>query len=210
MKPIDWRLCLVADAEAAEGGNIPALIKEAVDAGVTLVQLRGKKSSLREFLGLALETSEILKKKKIPLIINDRVDIALSCRASGVHLGQNDLPLPFARKILGKGKWIGITVNTVREAVEAEAEGADYLGVGPVFFTPTKKELRPLLGLAGLKAIRDKVRIPILAIGGINAANAREVMAAGADGLAVISAILGAEDVSRATRELIKAIGSHQ
>lgn len=208
MKLIDWTLCLVSDPEVARGREILPLIEESVDAGVTLIQLRGKKLKIRDFLELALETSKVLRAKNIPLIINDRIDIALSCEASGVHLGQEDLPLPFARKILGKNKWIGITVNTVKEALEAEAQGADYLGVGPIFYTPAKKELKPLLGLTGLKAIKEKVKIPILAIGGINAKNARGVIASGADGIAVISAIMAEEDIHRATRDLIREIRS--
>lgn len=208
MKPIDWTLCLVADPEEAGGREILPLIEEAVDAGVTLIQLRAKKIETREFLKLALETSKVLRARNIPLIINDRIDIALSCDANGIHLGQEDLPLPFARKILGKNRQIGISVNTVREAVEAEAGGADYLGVGPIFFTHTKKELKLLLGLTGLKKIRKKVKIPILAIGGINAKNAREVMDSGADGIAVISAILHEEDIPKAARDLIEKIKS--
>jgi thiamine-phosphate pyrophosphorylase len=210
MRKTDFTLCLIADTEAAKGRNILSIIEGAVDAGVNLVQLRAKNLETRDFLGLALEIAKVLEAKKTAFIINDRVDVAQACRASGVHLGQKDLPLPFARKIMGKKKSIGISVNTVKEAVEAEAEGADYLGVGPIFSTLTKKELRPLLGLAGLKAIRKKVRIPILAIGGINAANAREVMDCGAEGIAVVSAIMGAEDIRRATKELIEAMGRHK
>lgn len=206
MKPIDWTLCLVADVEAARGKKILPLIEEAVSAGVTIVQLRGKKLKTREFLDLALETSELLKAENIPLFINDRIDIALSCGASGVHLGLEDLPLTFARKIMGPDKLIGISVNTVGEAVEAESKGADYLGVGPIFFTQSKKYLRPLLGLGGLKDIRTKVKIPILAIGGINAKNAEDVMACGPDGIAVISAILEAEDIGKTTKDLVKAV----
>lgn len=206
MKKIDWKLCLIADVDAAAGRNVPSLVKQAVEAGVTLVQLRAKKLETRQFLSLALEISAILKTKNIPFIVNDRVDIALSCGANGVHLGQNDLPLPFARKILGIDKLIGITVNTVEEAIEAEAGGADYLGAGPVFFTPTKKELRPLLGLEGLKAIREKVKMPVLAIGSISPENAGEAMACGVNGIAVISAILGATDIRKATQEIIAAI----
>lgn len=208
MREMDFILCLIADTETARGRNIPSMIEEAIDAGVNLVQLRAKNFETRDFLFLALEVSKVLEAKKIPLIINDRVDIAQACGASGVHLGQKDLPLPFARKILGKNKRIGITVNTLREALEAEAGEADYLGVGPVFSTLTKKELRPLLGLAGLKAIREKVKMPILAIGGINAGNAKEVMDCGVEGIAVASAIMAAEDIGTATRKLIEAIGS--
>lgn len=206
MERIDWKLCLVADTEFASGRNILTLIEEAVEEGVSLVQLRAKNLKSKDFLSLALKVSEALKLKNTPLIINDRVDIALCSQAAGVHLGQEDLPLYFARKILGKEKLIGISVNTEEEALEAEAGGASYLGVGPVFPTFTKKEIRSLLGVEGLKAIREKVEIPLLAIGGINAKNAGDVMACGADGIAVISSILGEKDIRKATRELVEAI----
>ena len=182
------------------------MVDEAVGEGVTLVQLRAKDLSSREFLHLALKLSKNLRRKKTPLIINDRVDIAFSCGAAGVHLGQDDLPLPYARKILGKNKLIGISASTAEEALSAEEEGADYLGVGPVYFTPTKKSGKPSLGLDGLRAVREKVRIPILAIGGINHKNASNVMACEADGIAVISAIWGAKNIRQATKELLAAI----
>ncbi len=206
MKSIDWKLCLVADAEAAKGRYLLNLVEKAVDSGVTLVQLRAKELQTREFLQLALQTAKLLKEKNIPLIINDRIDIALACGAEGVHLGQDDIPLPYARKILGKKKRIGISVNTVNEAEEAEKGGADYLGVGPVYYTPSKRDLKAILGPSGLKIIREKVKIPLLAIGGINAENAREVMSCGVDGIAVISALMEAKDISEATRELLQKI----
>jgi len=208
MKTINWKLCLVADSDTAGERNILSIIEEATDEGVTLVQLRGKKLRTREFLELALKASGFLGAKNIPLIINDRIDIALSCNAAGVHLGQQDLPLLYARKILGENKLIGITINTAKEAMAAEERGADYLGVGPVFFTTTKKELKPLLGLEGLRAIKEKVKIPILAIGGINPDNAGDVIATGVEGIAVVSAIQAAEDVRKATRELVEAISA--
>lgn len=207
MKEMDFILCLIADAEAARGRKISSIIEQAVCGGVNWVQLRAKNLETHEFLDLALEVSKVLEAKKTPLIINDRVDIAQACGASGAHLGQKDLPLPIARKILGKKKRIGITVNTLREAKEAEAAGADYIGVGPVFSTLTKKELRPVLGLPGLKAIREKIKIPILAVGGINASNAGQVMECGVDGIAVVSAIMAAKDIRRATKKLIEAMG---
>lgn len=206
MKSIDWNLCLIADTEFASGRDIVSIVEDAVEEGVKLIQLRSKKLTSKDILELALKLSAFLRKKDVPLIINDRVDIAFSSDAAGVHLGQQDLPIRFARKILGKNKLIGISVNTVEEALEAEDFGADYLGVGPVFPTSTKEETRPLLGVKGFKAIRGKVKIPVLAIGGISAENAGEVMAAGADGIAVISAILGEKNIRKATGRLLEAI----
>lgn len=196
----------MVDVEAAGGKDIISAIEKAIEGGISLVQLRAKKLRTHKFLELSLKARATTKKKSIPLIINDRVDIALSCNADGVHLGQDDLPVPYARKILGKKKLIGVSVNTVKEAEEAEYRGADYLGVGPIYFTQTKKDIRPPLGVEGLRAIRKRVRIPILAIGGIDAENSREMIEAGADGIAVVSAILATEDIIKAARELAQAI----
>jgi len=196
----------VADVEVAGGKYIISALEQAIEGGVSLVQLRAKKLKTHEFFELSLKARESTKKKSIPLIINDRIDIALSCKADGVHLGQEDLPVSYARKILGEKKLIGVSVNTENEAEEAEKRGADYLGVGPIYFTQTKKDIKPPLGLEGLREIRKRVRIPILAIGGINAENAREIIEAGADGIAVVSAILATENTIKATRELAQAI----
>jgi thiamine-phosphate pyrophosphorylase len=204
---VDWKLCFIADSEAAEGRDMLQLIAEAVEGGATLIQLRGKKWKSREFLEIGIRACRFLRPKKVPLIINDRVDIALACEADGVHLGQIDMPLLYARKILGKHRIIGISVATPDEAEAAEKGGADYLGVGPVFATLSKKDLGPLLGLEGLRTIRRKVKIPILAIGGISAANVADVIPAGADGVAVISAIAAAKYPVQAAIEIIKSIG---
>jgi thiamine-phosphate pyrophosphorylase len=206
----DWRLCLIADSEAAAGLDILRLIGRAVEGGVTIVQLRGKRWTSREFLDAGMKAAGLLKPRKIALIINDRVDIALACKADGVHLGQDDIPLPHARKILGENRVIGISVSNAKEAEAAEKEGADYLGAGPVFQTASKKDSGPLLGLEGLRAIRRIVTIPILAIGGISASNAAEVVRAGADGVAVISAITGAGNVAKAAAEIVEAIRKYR
>lgn len=206
-RQIDWSLCFIADSEASAGRNILWLIEEAVAGGATIVQLRGKKWTVREFLTIGVEAVELLRPKGIPLIINDRTDIALACRADGVHLGQDDLPVEAARRILGLGRLIGLSVNTPEEARKAEDVGADYMGVGPVFPTLSKPDLPPLLGLECLRRIRAETRLPILAIGGITPARAAEVIAAGADGLAVISAIASAVSPRQASTEFIEAIG---
>src|SRR4030042_4885367 len=163
---IDWRLCFIADSEAASGRDILQLIAEAVDGGATIVQLRGKKWTSREFLDVGMKAVRFLGPKKITLIINDRVDIALACKADGVHLGQDDMPLPYAREILGKDRIIGISVATPGEAEAAERDGADYVGAGPVFGTLSKKHIAPLLGLAGLRKIREQTKNPLMAMGG--------------------------------------------
>jgi len=203
----DWKLCFVADAEAAAGKDILQLIAQAVEGGVTIVQLRGKKWTSREFLEVGMKAVRLLKPKKIPLIINDEVHIALACEASGVHLGQGDMPLRFARELMGKERIIGISVSSADEALAAEKGGSDYIGVGPVFATLSKKDIGSPLGLAGLREIRQKVKIPILAIGGISVANVADVIASGADGVAVISAITAATDPKKAATEIIESIG---
>ncbi len=206
-KTIDWRLCFIADSEAAAGKDILRLAVEAAAGGATIIQLRGKTWTDQKFLRIASELARVLRPKGIPLIINDRADIAFLCRADGVHLGQDDIPLAAARKIVGNKALVGISVCTPAEAAAAEADGADYLGAGPIFPTLSKLDLPPLLGLAGLREIRARVRVPILAIGGVTASNAADVMDAGADGVAVISAIASAADPRRAASELIESIG---
>jgi thiamine-phosphate pyrophosphorylase len=205
-KRIDWRLCFIADSEATAGRDLLQLVAEAVEGGATIIQVRGKKWTSRAFLDLGLKAARLLRSKKIPLIINDRVDIALACEADGVHLGQDDMPLPYARELLGKDRIIGISAATPAEAEAAESGGADYIGAGPVFGTSSKRDLGPLLGLEGLREIRQKVKIPILAIGGISSANVSDVISAGADGVAVISAIASAANPKTAATELIGLI----
>jgi len=197
----------VADVEYTGAADLPAKTQTAAHSGITLVQLRAKKTVLREFLELADSLQKILNPLDIPLIINDRLDVALACNAAGVHLGQNDMPLDIARRILGEEKIIGISANNVQQAVAAQAGGADYVAASPIFYTDSKKDLDPELGLAGLKDIRAKIDLPLIAIGGIDSDNAAEIKGGGADGLAVISAILGADNISQATQALLKTIG---
>ncbi|MCP2519818.1 thiamine phosphate synthase [Candidatus Aminicenantes bacterium AC-335-K20] len=210
MKQVNWKLYFIADFETSKRRDLVWIVNEAVKGGATVVQLRAKSISTREFLDIGKKIHSFLKKKGIPFIINDRIDIALALDADGVHLGQNDMPLQIARKILGKEKIIGISVNNIEEAVEAENNGADYLGVGPVFPTTTKPDIRAPLGIEGLKKIRKKVKIPIVAIGGINENNIREVCSIGVDGVAVISAIVLSSDPCQSARKLIKEWDSVQ
>jgi thiamine-phosphate pyrophosphorylase len=205
---IDYSLYLVADAEYASGRDLVPLIEDAVKGGVTIVQIRGKGLPFGDFLDLARRVKAVLKPRRVPLLINDRVDIALACGAAGVHLGQEDMPPALARKMLARNTIIGNSVNTLQEAREAEREGADYIGLGPIFATTSKATDLPALGAEGLRTIREKVRIPIVAIGGITPRNAGAVREAGADGIAVVSSILGSQDARKAARELKKAFGA--
>jgi len=190
----------------SRGRSTLEIVRAAVRGGVSCVQLREKTCSTREFIEEALKLKAFLDSSGVALIINDRVDVALAVAADGVHLGQSDMPLAAARSIVGDSMVIGISAESLRDAVEAESGGADYLGVSPIFATPTKTDTAAPLGLAGLQAIRRAVKIPLVGIGGLNRSNAAEVVRSGADGVAVVSAIVAAEDPEQAARELKREI----
>jgi thiamine-phosphate pyrophosphorylase len=202
---VDYALYLVADADFAPGRDLPGLVAEAVRGGVTVVQLRAKSHAPPDVVGLGKAIAAALAGTGVPLIVNDRPEAALACGAAGVHLGQGDTPVPKARRLLGPAATIGVSVNTVEEALRAEGEGADYVGAGPAFATATKATDLPVLGPEGIAAIAKAVRVPVVAIGGIGPANAAALARAGADGIAVVSAILGAPDARRAAEELRRA-----
>ncbi len=188
----DYSLYLVTDRTLSLGRSTVEVVRAAIRGGVSCVQLREKGCSTREFVDEARLLKALLAGTGVPLFINDRLDVALAVGADGVHLGQNDLPIADARRLVGNRMIIGISAESVADAVRAEAEGADYIGASPVFTTPTKTDTAPPLGLDGLRAIRRAVRLPLVAIGGIDADNAAQVLRAGADGLAVVSAIVSA------------------
>lgn len=202
---IDYSLYLVADADYAAGRDLAALVEAAVAGGVTVVQLRAKSLAGGPFVELGFEIAKRLAGKGIPLLVNDRLDIALACGASGAHLGQEDMPVPLARRLLGPAATIGVSVNTPEEARRAEREGADYVGAGPAYATTTKETALPVLGPEGIGRVRRATRLPVVAIGGISPGNAAEIRMAGADGVAVVSAVLGAPNAQRAAEELLKA-----
>lgn len=204
--PVDYTLYLVTDRGLAAGRSFDDIVREGVEGGVTLVQLREKDLAVRDFVACAVALRNLLGEYRVPLIVNDRVDVALACGAAGVHLGQDDMDCSSARRIVGRGLIVGVSVSCVEEAVKAEAQGADYLGVSPVFSTPTKTDTPPAVGLEGLWAIRTAVRLPLVAIGGIKAENAADVIRAGADGLAVVSAIMACPEPRIAARTLKAAI----
>ena len=188
----DYSLYLVTDRTLSLGRSTVEVVRAAIRGGVSCVQLREKGCSTREFMDEARLLKALLAGTGVPLFINDRLDVALAVGADGVHLGQNDLAIADARRLVGNRMIIGISAESVADAVRAEAEGADYIGASPVFTTPTKTDTASPLGLDGLRAIRRAVQLPLVAIGGINADNAAAVLRAGADGLAVVSAIVSA------------------
>ena len=202
----DYSLCLVTDARLGGGRPLSDLVRAAVEGGVTLVQLREKDGSARSILAQAAALRALLAPRAVPLIVNDRLDLALAAGADGVHLGQGDLPCAVARRLAGPDFLLGVSVSSPAEAAQAESEGADYLGVSPVFDTPTKRDTPSATGLAGLRAIRAATRLPLVAIGGIHAGNAAEVIRAGADGVAVVSAIMAARDPRAAAHALAAAV----
>jgi len=209
---IDCALYLVTDRGLSRGRRNLDIIRAAVAGGVTMVQLREKEATTREFYQEGLKIKEFLGEHNVPLIINDRLDIALALDAEGVHVGQDDMPVAVARRILGDDKIIGASVFDVAEAREAEAAGADYLGLSPVFVTSTKPDLTAQIGIDGIAPIRQAVRIPIVGIGSMSAENAFEAVRAGLDGVAVVSAICSQRDPEAAARaikvEVLRAKGS--
>lgn len=205
-KKIDLSLYLVTDRRMLRGLELIELVIKAAAGGVTVVQLREKDCSSREFYELAIALRKNMP-SDVPLIINDRVDIALAARADGVHLGQSDLPVNVARELLGPEAIIGLSVETFDQLETAKSLPVDYLAVSPVFPTPTKTDFSsPAWGLAGLRRARASTSLPLVAIGGINETNAGEVIQAGADGLAVVSAICASSDPEQAARNLRREI----
>jgi thiamine-phosphate pyrophosphorylase len=203
-KKVNYSLYLVTDRALSLGRSNLEVIQAAVRGGVTLVQLREKEATTKEFYEEGLKIRAYLKARDIPLIINDRIDMALALDAEGVHLGQKDMPIDAARKILGPQKIIGASVFTPEEAKIAEALGADYLGLSPIFVTETKPELTQHLGIKGIPLLKEAVKIPVVGIGSMSEANAYEAVKAGLDGVAVVSAICSRED-PRAAAAAIKA-----
>ncbi|MDY2729407.1 thiamine phosphate synthase [Clostridium sp. HCP1S3_B4] len=198
---IDLSLYLVTDRKCLKNKDLNSAIEEAILGGVTLVQLREKSSDSLELFNIAKEVKKITDKHNIPLIIDDRIDIAMAVDATGVHLGQEDIPCNVARKILGSDKIIGVSAHNIKEALKAQSDGADYLGCGSVFNTSTKNNVTSLK-IQELREIKEKVNIPVVAIGGINEKNVLELRGTGIDGIAIVSAILGKDNIKKAAEEL--------
>lgn len=200
MNSPDLTLYLVTNSGGRSESEFIKAVENACLGGVTMVQLREKKRCGRDFLELAKKVKAVTDKFDIPLIINDRVDIALACGAAGVHLGSEDMPIADARRIMGKSKMIGATAKTVSAAVSAERDGANYLGVGAIFPTTTKDT--KLTDTDTLKKICLSVNIPVCAIGGLAAENCGILAGSGISGIAVVSAVMGSSDPEKAAREL--------
>jgi thiamine-phosphate pyrophosphorylase len=199
---INYKLYLVSDKDMLKDKDLIESLEEAILGGITILQLREKDDSTLDFYEEAIKVKQLTKKYNIPYIINDRLDIALAVDSDGVHLGQGDMPLNIARRLLGPDKIIGVSAHTIEEALKAQTGGADYIGVGAIFNTSTKKDANSVT-IVSLEEIKKSVNIPVVAIGGINYSNAKEVIGTGIDGIAVVSAILGEENIRDASKELM-------
>jgi len=208
MAPQDWRTYLVTQESRSAGRSTVEIARAAIEGGVDAIQLRDKERSAKRRYETGRELRELTVEAGVDLIVNDRVDLARAIDADGVHLGQDDLPVPAARDLLGEDAVIGKSTSFVEEARTAEREGADYLGVGAVYGTSSKDvpDDESDFGPERVREIVDAVEIPVVGIGGIDASNAAAVAEAGAAGIAVISAITRADDPAAATRELRAAV----
>ncbi len=199
----DLRIYVVLDPAIAKGRSLVDIARQAIAGGATMLQLRDKKSADRDVLAAAIALGQLCKSARIPFIVNDRVDIARASGAAGVHLGQDDLPPAVARELLEPGAIVGMSAGSLAELRAALPHNPDYLGVGPMFATRTKGDAGEPVGPAMVRMVREAApTVPLVGIGGITADNAAAVMAAGADGVAVVSAVVAASDVEAATRRL--------
>ncbi len=204
---IDYTLYLVTDRDLMSTKTLEEAVEQAIQGGCTLVQLREKTASSRNFYETAINVKTITDKYNIPLIINDRVDIALAIDADGVHVGQSDLPAAVVRKIIGKDKILGVSAGTVEKAIEAQREGADYIGVGALFSTSTKTDAKSVSRETLMKIIKE-VSIPVVGIGGINSENAVQLKNTGINGIAVVSAIIAQKDIKSSAKKMLEIFNS--
>lgn len=202
---INYKLYLVTNRDLLKNISLSKAVEEAIKGGTTLVQLREKNVSSLEFYNIAKSIKKVTDKYDIPLIIDDRLDIALAVDAAGLHVGQSDIPAVIARKLLGENKILGVSAHTIDEALKAEKDGADYIGTGAIFTTTTKKDADNV-SIKSLKEITEKVHIPVVAIGGISEENVKMLKDTGISGISVISSILGKNDIKKASEDLNKCI----
>lgn len=197
----DYTLYLVTDRQLMSCDSLTEAVEQAILGGCTMIQLREKELSSLEFYNQAVAVKQVTDKYHIPLIINDRIDIAMAVQATGVHIGQHDLPAAAVRKVIGENMLLGVSASSIAEAIQAQPDGADYLGVGAMFPTGTKTDADSV-SMEELQKIRAAVSLPIVVIGGINKGNAGRFKPMGIDGLAVVSAIIAQSDIKAAAAEL--------
>jgi thiamine-phosphate pyrophosphorylase len=206
MPRVDFRLYLVTDRHQTLDRPLLPLISQALDAGVGAVQLREKDLNTRDLISLGRDILSVTAPRRVPLLVNDRIDVALALGADGVHLRSDSMPVSVARRLLGPDRLIGMSAHSVEEVVEAESQGTDFVVLGPIFATPSKIPYGPPIGLNILAEAVRRTSIPVFAIGGVTAQRISDIRRAGAFGIAVISAILGAGDVPAATRLLVDGL----
>ncbi len=200
-------LYIILDPAAFPGRDLVVVLSAAAEAGARLFQYRDKTASMKDAYQQAVRLRQASADAGALFIVNDRCDLALSVDADGVHLGQQDMPLTHARRLMGPEKLIGVSTHRVEEVDQATTGGADYLGFGPIFDTGTKPDHEPVVGIEGLRQARARTRLPIIAIGGLTVANSRGVVEAGADGIAVVSTVAKASDVRATVRDLLAHFG---
>ena len=198
---VDYTLYLVTDRELMSTPDLNVAVEQAIKGGCTLVQLREKDANSRVFYDIALGVKAVCDRHDVPLIINDRIDIALAVDVAGVHIGQSDIPARVARTLIGPDKLLGVSATTLDDAMQAQRDGADYLGIGAMFSTDTKTDAQ-LVSMDVLMHIRRTVDLPIVVIGGIGKHNAAQFAGTGIDGLAVVSAIIAQDDIKAAAAEM--------
>lgn len=202
MKPnIDYTLYLITDRELMSTEKLETAVEQAILGGCTVIQLREKNCSSLEFFEIAMKIKKITDRYQIPLIINDRIDIALAVDADGIHIGPSDIPATIARKLIGDNKILGVSVSTLEEAIKAQSDDADYFGIGAMFATDTKIDAK-LTSIDELARIREHIELPIVVIGGINKTTIPEFEGIDIHGLAVVSAIISQPDIKEAAKEL--------
>ena len=200
---LDLSLYLVTDKRNKTDDEFLEIIEKAIKGGTTVVQIREKEGETLDFYNLALKVKEITSKYNVPLIVNDRIDVALAIKSEGVHIGQTDMPADVARSLIGDEMILGVSASTVEEARKAEKDGADYIGTGAVFPTATKDDA-PSITKDDLKEVTGSINIPTVAIGGITLENANELAGTGIAGISVVSAIMNTEDPKTASENLLK------
>jgi thiamine-phosphate pyrophosphorylase len=202
MHAVDWSVCVITDRHAAATRSLPDVVGAALAGGATMIQLREKDSGTRAMVELGRALHELTQAAGVPLVVNDRIDVALAIDAEGVHVGQDDMPADLARQLIGPDRILGISAETVEQARQAERDTANYLGVGAVYQTPSKADANEPIGVAGLASIIQATKLPVLAIGGITPDKAEAVRKVGAAGVAVIAAVIGAPDPAAVARQL--------
>ena len=206
MARVDFSLYLVTDRHQTGGRSLRDVVHAALRAGVRAVQLREKDLPTRSLLALACDLAELARTYDARVLVNDRADVCLAAGSVGVHLPAEGMPTSAARGLVGPDRLIGVSAHSADEAARAEKEGADFIVLGPIFETPSKRAFGPPIGLSELERARTRCRVPLFGIGGITKDHVRDVLKAGARGVAVIGSVMAAEDVERASRELLRAL----